>query len=134
MITSSGERTPLLIHSKPSNVVVHLGMTAKAVAFRRADRPARPVLLPVHSAHRLDGTGAAPRDAAFLPSQALLPPNANQGGNGLRMTSANPSRPLRLLITLSLQTGMAITGGRSVVPTSSRSLVLGHRWTRLLHN
>jgi len=101
------------------------GMTRKAVAFRRADRPARPVLLPVHSAHRLDGTGVAPRDAAFLPSQALLPPNAIQGGNGLRMTSASPSQPLRLLITLSLQTGMAMAGRRFVVPTSSRSLVLG---------
>jgi hypothetical protein len=134
MTMSSGERTPLLIHSKPSNVVVHLGMTAKAVAFRRADRPARPVLLPVHSAQGLDGTGVAPRGAVFLLSQALLPPNAIQGGNGLRMTSASPSQPLRLLINLSLQTGMAMAGRRSVVPTSSRSLVLGHRWTRLLHN
>lgn len=129
-----GERTPLLLHSKASNVIMHSGMTAKAVAFRRADSPARPVLLPVHSAHRLDGTGVAPRGAVFLPSRALLLPNAIQGGNGLRMTSASQSQPLRLLITLSLQTAMEMAGRRFVVPTRSRSLVLGRRWTRLLHN
>jgi hypothetical protein len=120
---NSGESTPLLIYSQPSNAVVYLGIPPKAAAFRTVDRPIRPVLLLVQSVLRLDGTGVTTRSAAFHTTPTLLLRNALLGGNGpVPATSASQSQPLRLLKLLNpLTTIVAMTGRselRSIVPTA----------------
>jgi hypothetical protein len=123
MMMNSGEGAPHLIHSKPYNVVVYLGIPAKVAAFRTTDRPIRPGPLPVQSVHHLDGTGVTTRNAAFHTTPTLLLRNALLGGNGpVRATSASQSLPRHLLKPLNLLiTTVAMAGRselRSIAPTT----------------
>ena len=136
-VVNSGERTPLLILSKSSNAVAYLGITTEAAAFRMVVRPALPVLPPVRSVHRMNGTGISTRNAAFRTTPTLLLHNALLGGYGtVGATGASRSQPLRRLTTLNLLATIIMVGRselRSLVPRF-RSLALGLRWTRSLHN
>jgi len=131
------KRVAALPPAHPTAMMMNSGIPAKAAAFRTADRPIRPVLLPVQSVHRLDGTGVPTRNAASLTTPTLLLRNAPLGGYGtVGSTSASQTQPLHLLKPLNLLTIMAMAGRsdlRSFVPIHSRSPVLGRRWTRSLH-
>ena len=87
-----------------------------------ADHPAPPILPPVRTAPKKNGTGA-PQVAAFLTIPTLLLPIVVRDGNGtLRATSVVQSQPLPLRQDLNLLTATITTVGgsglRSLAPTT----------------